>query len=141
LSIQYIIGQLNSPIGQMVGFIRSYQDAKISMERLAEIHEKKDEEDRERQLIKRITPGQDLNLKKVSFRYPGSDENVIKNLDMIVPANKVTAIVGASGSGKTTLLKLLLKFYVPNKGNIRYGEHYLESVSHKAWRDHCGTVM
>ncbi|MEE1963466.1 peptidase domain-containing ABC transporter [Allomuricauda taeanensis] len=141
LSIQYIIGQLNSPIGQMVGFIRSYQDAKISMERLAEIHEKKDEEDREKQLIKTIKPDQDIKLKKVSFRYLGSDENVIKDLDMTIPANKVTAIVGASGSGKTTLMKLLLKFYVPNKGNIRYGEHYLESVSHKAWRDHCGTVM
>lgn len=141
LSIQYIIGQLNSPIGQMVGFIRSYQDAKISMERLAEIHEKKDEEDREKQLIRTIKPGQDIKLKKVSFRYLGSDENVIKDLDMTIPANKVTAIVGASGSGKTTLMKLLLKFYVPNKGNIRYGEHYLESVSHKAWRDHCGTVM
>lgn len=141
LSIQYIIGQLNSPIGQMVGFIRSYQDAKISMERLAEIHEKKDEEDREKQLIKTIKPDQDIKLKKVSFRYLGSDENVIKDLDMTIPANKVTAIVGASGSGKTTLMKLLLKFYVPNKGNIRYGEHYLESISHKAWRDHCGTVM
>lgn len=141
LSIQYIIGQLNSPIGQMVGFIRSYQDAKISMERLAEIHEKKDEEDREKRLIKTIKPDQDIKLKKVSFRYLGSDENVIKDLDMTIPANKVTAIVGASGSGKTTLMKLLLKFYVPNKGNIRYGEHYLESVSHKAWRDHCGTVM
>jgi ATP-binding cassette subfamily B protein len=141
LSIQYIIGQLNSPIGQMVGFIRSYQDAKISMERLAEIHEKKDEEDREKQLIKIIKPDNDIKLKKVSFRYLGSDENVIKDLDMTIPANKVTAIVGASGSGKTTLMKLLLKFYVPNKGNIRYGEHYLESVSHKAWRDHCGTVM
>ncbi|WP_108422506.1 peptidase domain-containing ABC transporter [Flagellimonas amoyensis] len=141
LSIQYIIGQLNSPIGQMVGFIRSYQDAKISMERLAEIHEKKDEEDREKQLIKTIKPNQDIKLKKVSFRYLGSDENVIEDLNMTIPANKVTAIVGASGSGKTTLMKLLLKFYVPNKGNIRYGEHYLESVSHKAWRDHCGTVM
>ncbi|OQD42715.1 ABC transporter ATP-binding protein [Croceivirga radicis] len=141
LSIQYIIGQLNSPIGQMVGFIRSYQDAKISMERLAEIHEKDDEENREKQLIKKIKPGQDIKLKKVSFRYLGSDENVIKDLDMMIPANKVTAIVGASGSGKTTLMKLLLKFYDPDKGNVQYGEHYLGSISHKAWRDHCGAVM
>src|SRR5690606_16954176 len=124
LSIQYIIGQLNSPIGQIVGFIRSYQDAKISMERLAEIHEKKDEEDREKRLIKTIKPDQDIKLKKVSFRYLGSDENVIKDLDMTIPANKVTAIVGASGSGKTTLMKLLLKFYVPNKGNIRRSEEH-----------------
>ncbi|WP_420601165.1 peptidase domain-containing ABC transporter [Flagellimonas sp.] len=141
LSIQYIIGQLNAPIGQMVGFIRSYQDAKISMERLAEIHDKKDEEDREKQLVNRIKPDQGLVLKNIFFRYLGSDENVIKGLDMVIPSNKITAIVGASGSGKTTLMKLLLKFYNPNKGNILYGDQYLSGISHSAWRDYCGVVM
>lgn len=141
LSIQYIIGQLNSPIGQMVGFIRSYQDAKISMERLAEIHGKDDEENRGKRLISKIKPDQDLSLKNIDYRYPGSDENVIKGLSMEIPANKITAIVGASGSGKTTLMKLLLKFYDPQKGHILYGENYLSSISHKAWRDHCGVVM
>ncbi|WP_421813722.1 peptidase domain-containing ABC transporter [Flagellimonas sp.] len=141
LSIQYIIGQLNSPISQMVGFIRSYQDAKISMERLAEIHEKEDEEGREGQLVNQIDPNQDIHLKKVSFRYLGSDMDVIKGLNMNIPANKVTAIVGSSGSGKTTLMKLLLKFYEPGKGNILLGEQYLNSISHKTWRSHCGVVM
>ena len=141
LSIQYIIGQLNAPIGQMVGFIRSYQDAKISMERLSEIHDKDDEEDREKQLVHTIKPDKDIKLDKISFRYLGSDENVIRELDMEIPANKVTAIVGASGSGKTTLMKILLKFYDPNKGNILYGEQYLNGISHRAWRDHCGVVM
>ncbi|SNZ02049.1 peptidase domain-containing ABC transporter [Flagellimonas pacifica] len=141
LSIQYIIGQLNSPIGQMVDFIRSYQDAKISMERLAEIHDKKEEEDREKQLVNKIKPEQGLFLKNIYFRYLGSDENVIKGLDMEIPANKVTAIVGASGSGKTTLMKLLLKFYDSNKGNILYGDQYLNSISHRTWRDYCGVVM
>ncbi|WP_136468905.1 peptidase domain-containing ABC transporter [Flagellimonas onchidii] len=141
LSIQYIIGQLNAPIGQMVTFIRSYQDAKISMERLAEIHDKDDEENKEKQLVNKIRPDQNLVLKNVFFRYLGSDENVIKSLDMKIPANKITAIVGASGSGKTTLMKLLLKFYDPNKGNILYGGQYLDSISHRAWRDHCGVVM
>lgn len=141
LSIQYIIGQLNSPISQMVGFIRSYQDAKISMERLAEIHDKEDEEGREKQLVKQINPDQDIHFKKVSFRYLGSDEDVIKALSMNIPANKVTAIVGASGSGKTTLMKLLLKFYEPEKGNILLGEQYLNGISHKTWRSHCGVVM
>lgn len=141
LSIQYIIGQLNAPIGQMVSFIRSYQDAKISMERLAEIHDKKDEGDGERQMIRNVKPDQDIFLKKVSFRYLGSDRKVIKGMGLKIPANKVTAIVGASGSGKTTLLKLILKFYEPNKGNIFYGEHYLSSISHRTWRDHCGVVM
>lgn len=141
LSIQYIIGQLNGPISQLVTFIRSYQDAKISMERLSEIHDKDDEEDRERQLMSKIIPDQDLILNNIWFRYLGSDENVIKKLDLKIPANKVTAIVGASGSGKTTLMKLLLKFYDTNKGNIMYGDHYLKSISHKSWRDHCGSVM
>ncbi|WP_375586829.1 peptidase domain-containing ABC transporter [Flagellimonas aurea] len=141
LSIQYIIGQLNSPISQMVGFIRSYQDARISMERLAEIHDKEDEEGREKQLVKQIDPDQDIHFKKVSFRYLGSDEDVIKALSMNIPANKVTAIVGASGSGKTTLMKLLLKFYEPEKGNILLGEQYLNGISHKTWRSHCGVVM
>jgi len=141
LSIQYIIGQLNSPIGQMVGFIRSYQDAKISIERLAEIHEKDDEENREKHLITTIKPNQSITLQNVSFRYLSSDENVIKDLNMEIPANKITAIVGASGSGKTTLMKLLLKFYVPNKGNIQYGDNYLGNLSHRAWRDYCAVVM
>ena len=141
LSIQYIIGQLNSPISQMVGFIRSYQDARISMERLAEIHDKEDEEGREKQLVNKIDPDQDIHFKKVSFRYLGSDEDVIKALSMNIPANKVTAIVGASGSGKTTLMKLLLKFYEPEKGNILLGEQYLNGISHKTWRSHCGVVM
>lgn len=141
LSIQYIIGQLNSPIGQMVGFIRSYQDAKISMERLAEIHDKKDEEDRQKQLVNKIRPSQDIAFNDISYRYLGSDEFVIKSLSLRIPANKVTAIAGASGSGKTTLMKLLLKFYEPQKGHILYGENYLSNISHKAWRDHCGVVM
>ncbi|WP_299526757.1 peptidase domain-containing ABC transporter [Winogradskyella sp.] len=141
LSIQYIIGQLNGPIGQMVNFIRSYQDAKISLERLGEIHEKEDEEKKDKSLLSHIKPDCDLTLKDISFRYVGSDENVIKNLSMTIPAKKITAIVGASGSGKTTLMKLLLKFYTPQKGTILYGENYLENISHKTWRDHSGVVM
>ncbi|GAB5473928.1 MAG: peptidase domain-containing ABC transporter [Maribacter sp.] len=141
LSIQYIIGQLNSPVSQMVSFVRSYQDARISMERLAEIHDKDDEETNKKQLIGRLIPNQDLRLNNISFRYQGGDKNVIKGLTMKIPANKITAIVGASGSGKTTLMKLLLKFYDSNKGAILYGDHYLNSISHRTWRDHCGVVM
>lgn len=141
LSIQYIIGQLNSPISQMVGFIRSYQDAKISMERLGEIHNKEDEENAQKQFIKNIKPNQIIELKKIEFRYLGTDENVLKGIDLIIPPNKITAIVGASGSGKTTLMKLLLKFYEPNKGEINYGQNNLSTISHKSWRDRCGVVM
>jgi ATP-binding cassette subfamily B protein len=141
LSIQYIIGQLNGPITQLVEFIRAAQDAKISLERLGEIHDKKDEENKEKQLITNINTNQDIVLNKISFRYLGNDENVLKELSLTIPANKTTAIVGASGSGKTTLLKVLLKFYEPSSGRIKYGDHNLESISHKAWRSSCGVVM
>lgn len=141
LSIQYIIGQLNGPIGQMVGFIRSYQDAKISMERLSEIHNKEDEEDRSKQFISTIKPSQNLVLNNIYFRYSGNNENVINGLDLDIKSNKITAIVGASGSGKTTLMKLLLKFYTPNKGIVTYGEHNLKNISPKSWRGKCGVVM
>ncbi len=141
LSIQYIIGQLNSPIGQMVGFIRSYQDAKISMDRLAEIHDKKNEEESNQHLSNNVKPNQKLILQKVHFRYLGNDTNVINGLDIEIPPNKTTAVVGASGSGKTTLIKLILKFYLPNTGNIYNGDQNLNSLSHRAWRNHCGVVQ
>ncbi|QCX02210.1 peptidase domain-containing ABC transporter [Aggregatimonas sangjinii] len=141
LSIQYIIGQLNGPITQMVGFIRAYQDAKISMERLAEIHDKDDEESKEKQFVSVVKENQELQLSKVDFRYLGSDEKVLKGIDLVIPPKKITAIVGASGSGKTTLMKLLLKFYQPDNGTITYGENDLASISHRTWRDECGVVM
>ena len=141
LSIQYIIGQLNAPISQMVDFIRTAQDAKISLERLGEIHDKKDEEIKEKQLITDFPANQDIVLNNIYYRYLGNDEHVINGLSLRIPANKTTAIVGASGSGKTTLLKILLKYYEPNKGSIFYGGHGLENISHRAWRASCGVVM
>lgn len=141
LSIQYIIGQLNSPITQLVDFTRAVQDAKISMERLGEIHDKEDEEVSSKKLVSNINLENDIYINDISFRYVGSDENVLKNLTLKIPANKTTAIVGASGSGKTTLLKVLLKFYEPQTGNILYGDLSLNDISHKAWRAHCGVVM
>ncbi len=141
LSIQYIIGQLNAPIGQLVGFIQAMQDAKISLERLGEIHDKDDEESKKRHFITNVKLDQNIIVNDITFRYLGSDENVIKGVTMNIPANKITAIVGASGCGKTTLMKILLKFYETKKGNIMYGEHHLNAISHKSWRTHCGVVM
>ncbi len=141
LSIQYIIGQLNTPISQMVDFIRTAQDAKISLERLGEIHDKKDEEIKEKQLITDFPANQDIVLNDIHYRYLGNDEHVINGLSLRIPAKKTTAIVGASGSGKTTLLKILLKYYEPSKGSILYGGHGLENISHRAWRASCGVVM
>jgi ATP-binding cassette subfamily B protein len=140
MAISYIVGQLDSPITQMISFMRNMQDAKISIERLAEIHNKPDEESIEEQKTTKI-PEDDFILKDVTFRYVGGLEPVIKCLNMQIPVNKVTAIVGTSGSGKTTLMKLLLKFYELEKGNIFIGNHNLNNIAQKTWRKHCGVVM
>lgn len=141
LALQYIIGQLNSPINELVGFVRSFQDATISLERLNEIHDKEDEENSEKQLVRTIEPGEGMEAKNLSFRYVGAEEAVLTEINLYIQPKKVTAIVGASGSGKTTLMKLLLKFYEPSSGEIRYGKHDLKTVSPKSWREQCGVVM
>lgn len=140
LSVQYIIGQLNSPLLQLIDFIKQTQDAKISLERLGEIHEKEDEERKDEQYAMEI-PQRDIEITDMSFRYIGSDVPVFENLNLTIPYQKTTAIVGASGSGKTTLLKLLMKFYEPNSGDIKIGNTALKNISPRFWRDHCGVVM
>ena len=140
LSVQYIIGQLNSPLMQLIDFIRQFQDAKISLERLGEIHDKENEENTDEQYATEI-PEKDIEIKDLSFRYIGSDAFVFENLNLTIPYQKTTAIVGASGSGKTTLLKLLMKFYEPNQGEIKIGSTKLKNISPRTWRDHCGVVM
>lgn len=140
LSVQYIIGQLNSPLLQLVDFIRQTQDAKISLERLGEIHDKEDEESSDEHYTSEI-PEKDLEIKNISFRYVGSESFVFEGLNLNVPYQKTTAIVGASGSGKTTLLKLLMKFYEPNVGDITLGNTNLKNISPGIWRNHCGVVM
>ena len=141
LAIQYIIGQLNAPVVQIVGFIRSVQDAQISLERLGEIHNKPDEESADEQKITEIVVDQDITIHRLNFRYAGSDEAVIKNVSLVIPAKKITAIVGVSGSGKTTLMKLLMKFYSPQKGEIKLGNTKLDNIAQHTWRDHFGVVM
>lgn len=142
LAIQYIIGQLNAPITQLVAFIHSSQDAKISLERLGEIHGATDEEEDKTNKITIFPENRSLNIENMSFQYEGPhSEMVLKNITMVIPEGKVTAIVGASGSGKTTLLKLLLKFYEPAAGEIRLGEINLTNFSNKLWRDKCGAVL
>lgn len=140
LSVQYIIGQLNSPLLQLIDFIKQTQDAKISLERLGEIHDKEDEENKDEQYAMEI-PQRDIEVTDMSFRYIGSDVPVFENLSLTIPYQKTTAIVGASGSGKTTLLKLLMKFYEPDQGDIKIGNTALKNISPRFWRDHCGVVM
>lgn len=146
MSISYIVGQLNTPIQQLLGFIQSAQDAKISLDRLSEIHAQKEEE--QPGMIKNIplanTIGEHsgLSLNSVSFQYggPGSPF-ALKDINVVIPKGKITAIVGTSGSGKTTLMKLLLKYYEPTAGNITIDGNDLKTVSPSWWRDQCGTVM
>jgi len=142
LAVQYIIGQLNSPVEQMINFMRSAQDAKISLERLGEIHLKDDEEKPDDTKISELPEKRDIFIKKVFFSYSGSKyDYVLKNINLKIPDKKITAIVGTSGSGKTTLLKLLLGFYPPGKGEIAVGNIRLRNLNIKTWRNKCGTVM
>lgn len=203
LAVQYIIGQLNSPIEQMIGFLQSWQNAKISMDRLNEIHTIEDEEPEGKEFLYQLpaafarklvggtahsgAPSGNLihaqpslkqgpvyfsnnqlsddlstsevmhdeifftgkalgcasiHFKNISFTYPGAgNEPVLKDINLSIPKGKTTAIVGVSGSGKTTLLKLLLKFYEPQKGEIKLDKTSLQNISHKVWRSHCGVVM
>ncbi|HUC81873.1 MAG TPA: peptidase domain-containing ABC transporter [Flavisolibacter sp.] len=198
LAVQYIIGQLNSPVEQMIGFVQSWQNAKISMDRLNEIHTMEDEEPEDREFqytlpaafARRVVGGTapsisqresqqiqgslveetiqyatslesdvlsngilpfgrvreyfdtEVVFRNVSFTYSGAgNEPVLRDINLSIPKGKTTAIVGVSGSGKTTLLKLLLKFYEPQKGEIKLGGIFLSNISHKHWRSHCGVVM
>jgi ATP-binding cassette subfamily B protein len=142
LAIQYIIGQLNSPIEQLIGFMQQAQDAKLSLERLNDIHSLQDEEPLESNLLKYLPENKSIILRNISFSYVGAgNEPVLKCINLAIPENKVTAIVGMSGSGKTTLLKLLLKFYEHYNGDIKVGESNLNIISHSFWRGQCSSVM
>jgi ATP-binding cassette subfamily B protein len=142
LAIQYIIGQLNGPIEQLISFVQSAQDAKISMERLNDIHNLADEEKLDVSYTNNLPSNKALSLSRLSFAYPGTGgKEVISNLTLNIPVGCVTAIVGYSGSGKTTLLKLLLKFYDEYGGTIKVGDTPLEHISHSFWRKQCGAVL
>ena len=141
MAITYIVGQLNSPISMLINFMQELQDAKISLERLSEIHLKEDEQQNDETKTSEIDLDGDITFSQLSFRYTGSYKNVLENITLNIPANKTTAIVGVSGSGKTTLMKLLLKFYEPIDGNIKIKDSDLSNITQKAWRNQCGTVM
>ncbi len=141
LAVQYIIGQLNGPIQEFMGFIQIWQDAKISLERLGEIHDREDEEDIKEKSAE-LPNEKFLQFENVSFKYGGGEAPwVLKNINLFLPEGKTTAIVGTSGSGKTTLLKLLLNFYSPNEGNVKLGNVDLKTILNQVWRNKCGVVM
>jgi ATP-binding cassette, subfamily B, bacterial len=141
LAISSIVGSLNGPIEQLIGFVREVQDAKISLARLSEIHDKVDETQQEEHQTHDFPKDCDIKVSNLTFRYLGSDIPVLEGLNLNIPAKKVTAIVGTSGSGKTTLMKLLLKFYEPNYGQINIGNTQLNNIAQKTWRANIGAVM
>ena len=142
MSLTYIVGQLTAPIEQFIGFARSFQDAKISLERLREIHLREDEVMDSDIKQSDLPINKTITIENLSFSYDGADRDyVLDNLNMIIPEQKVTAIVGASGGGKTTIIKLLLGFYEPNKGSIKVGGFPLQNINPSVWRAHSGSVM
>jgi len=142
MAVSYIIGQLSAPIGQVIGFAQSFQDAKISLERLNEIHNKDDEEQSIAHKIDFIPESEAITIENLCFSYDGADRDyVLNDLKVELPRGKVTAIVGASGSGKTTLVKLLLGFYEPVKGAMKIGDVLLSDINPHLWRQSTGAVM
>jgi ATP-binding cassette subfamily B protein len=142
LAVQYIIGQLSSPVEQLAGFLQGAQDAKISMERLGEVHSLEDEEKAGVHYSHALPPARDIRIRGLSFAYPGAgNEPVLRDINLDIPEGRVTAIVGMSGSGKTTLMKLLLKFYENYDGEVRVGESNFARLAPSAWRRECGAVM
>jgi ATP-binding cassette subfamily B protein len=142
MSLSYIVGQLSSPVSQFIGFAQSLQDAKISLERLNEIHRKEDEIQVQDVKVTELPENRTITIENLSFSYDGADRDyVLDNINLIIPQKRVTAIVGASGSGKTTLIKLLLGFYDPNRGSIKIGDTPLQNINQRVWRAHSGSVM
>ena len=143
LSIQYIIGQLNSPVEQLMSFIYQWQDVSISLDRMNEIHTQQNDEGMGRSIAALPRDVEtDIHIRNVCFRYDGArPDYVLEGIDLHIPQGKVTAIVGASGSGKTTLIKLLLGYYMPNEGELLVGGENLSQFNPAWWRTQCGAVM
>ena len=142
MAVSYIIGQLSAPISQIIEFSQSAQDAAISLERLNEIHNQDDEDMGSSAKINELPTCKTISIEDIYFSYDGADRNyAIEGVSLVIPENKVTAIVGASGSGKTTLIKLLLAFYNPNKGRIAIGDTPINDINPHLWRQKSAAVM
>lgn len=140
LAIQFIIGSLSLPISNIINFLTDYQSARLSFNRLSEVHNQIPEDSKRR--YDNFKPEGDLHLRNLSFGYGNpSLSPLLNDLNITIPKGKITAVVGSSGSGKTTLLKLLLKFYKPWKGYLRVGEEDLRDINTSLWRSRCGVVM
>jgi len=142
LAVQFIIGQMNVPVNQIIAFFRMSQDAKLSLDRLSEVHNMEDEESDSENKVQRLPANKTITISDLSYQYEGPRSPfALRNASLQIDADKITAIVGASGSGKTTLLKMLLLFYQPVSGKIFIGETELSNISLHVWREKTGAVM
>lgn len=142
MSMTYILGQVSAPIGEFIGFFQSLQDAQISLERLNEIHNQKDEDQNSEALLHELPTCHDIHLDHISFSYSGAERDyALDDVSLTIPQGKVTAIVGASGSGKTTIVKLMQGFYEPLHGQIKIGNTPLSMIHPRLWRSKTGSVM
>lgn len=142
LAVQFITGQLNVPVNQIIGFFRMSQDAKLSLDRLAEVHGMENEEPFPESKVRRLPVNKNISISNLSFQYEGPRSPfALKNAVLFIEQNKVTAIVGVSGSGKTTLLKIILGFHQPVTGEILVDDIPLSNLSLKIWREKVGAVM
>lgn len=142
MAIQYLVGMVGGPVQQLLGFMQSYQSAKIGLERINEIYETEDEESPEKEYHNELPKNKTIEVRDLSFTYFGAgNEPIFENLNLIFPEGKTTAIVGMSGSGKTTLLKLLMRYYQLDKGEILVGGRNLDQMGFHIWRESCGIVM
>ncbi|MBK6998010.1 MAG: peptidase domain-containing ABC transporter [Lewinellaceae bacterium] len=140
LAVQQMLGQTNSPIEQLVLYMQQWQDARMSMERLNEVHKMPDEEANEQNKIHKLPTERSLVLRNINFKYPKTNTKVLRDIKLFIPYGKTTAIIGSSGSGKTTLLKMLLKYHEPTTGETLLGNTDLRNISNHTWRSQCGVV-
>lgn len=142
MAIQYIVGMVSNPVESLLGFMQSYQDAKISLERLNEIYEAEEEENIQKDYLTQLPDNKTIEIKNLTFRYFGAgNDPIFTKLNLTFPEGKTTAIVGTSGSGKTTIIKLLLRYYNPEEGEILIGGKKLDQIDFGLWRDSCGSVL
>lgn len=142
MSLTYIIGQVSAPIGEFIGFAQSLQDARISLERLNEIHAQDDEEIDIDTKLSFLPEDHSIHVEHLSYSYSGASRDyALKDVSLTIPAHRVTAIVGESGCGKTTLIKLIQGFYLPNEGTIKIGNTNLNLLNPHLWRKSTGSVM
>jgi ATP-binding cassette subfamily B protein len=141
LAITYICGQLNAPIVQIIEFVRVSQNTRFILQRMEEVHQEPEEDFEVDETVLPEQPAE-IRLQNVAFQYGSRNMPfVLNNINLTIPAGKVTAIVGMSGSGKTTLIKLLLKFYQTTRGGITIGDQSIEQLHARQWRQRCGVVM